>query len=106
MASSSIGESGYVELGDLLLQWGKCTAQSTEFIQNGNLYACSKAITFPVEYSVKPVVMVTPATSIPVNANCGYASITTTGFKLTYQRTAVSGMSATWFAIGKKTETQ
>ncbi len=101
-ASKSIGESGYVELGDLLLQWGKCTAQSAEFTQNGNLYACSKAVTFPLKYSIKPIVMVTPGTSIPVNANCGYASITTTGFNLTYQRTAVSNMSALWFAIGQK----
>ncbi len=104
MASSKFGDSGYVEIGDLLLQWGKYTAQNSEFSSgSSSTYVAAKDITFPIEYSAKPVVMVSPATSIPSLANVGYASVTTSGFTLTYQRSNTSNMGACWFAIGQKT---
>ncbi len=105
MASSKFGDNGYVEIGNLLLQWGKCTAQSSEFSSgSSSTYVATKEITFPIEFSAKPVTMVSPATSVPSLANVGYASVTTKGFTLTFQRSNVNNMGACWFAIGQKSE--
>ena len=89
--------SSYIVLGSLLVCWGNTTITPVKDTPT------SKTINFPKSFSLKPVVVCTPSTSVPGTTVLGVGAneITGTGCKLWVTRTGTASTSVLWIAIGQ-----
>ena len=87
----------YIVLGSLLVCWGNSTITPVKDTPT------SKTINFPKSFSLKPVVICTPSTSVPGTTvlGVGVNEISGTGCKLWITRTGTTSTSLLWIAIGQ-----